>query len=61
MRLCPSDGGETFNSYGLNELNFSDMTDPGAPPSQDLAAFQTPADTVMVSELGREARETSPT
>ena len=32
VRLCPSDAGETLNSYGLNELNFSDLTDPGAPP-----------------------------
>ena len=52
VRLCPSDAGETLSSYGLNELNFSDLTDPGASPSQTLAAFQTPADTVMLSEMG---------
>ena len=52
VRFCPSDGGETLNSYGLNELNFSDLTDQGAPAPQILAAFQTPADTVMMSELG---------
>ncbi len=52
VRFCPSDGGETVNSYGLNELNFSDLTDTGAPPPKTLAQFQTPADTAMLSELG---------
>ena len=52
VRFCPSDANETTNSYGLNELNFSDLTDTGAPPPKTLAAFQAPADTVMMSELG---------
>ena len=52
VRFCPSDAGETANSYGLNELNFSDLTDTGASPSQTLAAFQSPSNTVMLSELG---------
>ncbi len=52
VRLCPSDSLDTQNSYGLNELNFSDLTDTGATPPKILAAFQTPADTVMLGELG---------
>jgi prepilin-type processing-associated H-X9-DG protein len=52
VRFCPSDSGEKRNSYGLNELNFADLTDEGAPPPKTLAAFQVPADTVMMSELG---------
>jgi prepilin-type N-terminal cleavage/methylation domain-containing protein/prepilin-type processing-associated H-X9-DG protein len=52
VRHCPSDTSSSPNSYGLNELNFSDLTDDGAPPSKTLAAFQTPADTVMLGELG---------
>ena len=52
VRFCPSDSGEKFNSYGLNELNFSDLTDSGAPFCKTLAAFTTTAATVMLSELG---------
>ena len=35
LRICPSDSGETQNSYGLNEITFADLTDAGAPPSKD--------------------------
>ena len=52
VRFCPSDGEEKLNSYGLNELTFSDLTDDDASPPKTLAAFQTSADTVMLSELG---------
>ncbi len=52
IRFCPSDSKETVNSYGLNELNFSDLTDPGAVAPKVLGKFQTPSDTVMLSELG---------
>jgi prepilin-type N-terminal cleavage/methylation domain-containing protein/prepilin-type processing-associated H-X9-DG protein len=52
LRICPSDSGETHNSYGLNEITFADLTDTGAPPSKTLAAFQTPSDTLMLGELG---------
>jgi prepilin-type N-terminal cleavage/methylation domain-containing protein/prepilin-type processing-associated H-X9-DG protein len=55
VRFCPSDSGETVNSYGLNELTFTDFTDydPGPYPSPNtLAAFQTPSATVMLGELG---------
>ena len=51
LRVCPDDGAAT-NSYGLNELNFVDLTDDSHPPIQLLAAFQTPADTVMLGEVG---------
>lgn len=52
IRFCPSDSGEKLNSYGLNELNFSDLTDSGAPFCKTLTAFTTSAATVMLSELG---------
>ena len=51
LRLCPSDSTDKLNSYGLNELNFVDETD-AAVPTLSLAAFQTPANTVMLGELG---------
>lgn len=51
---CPSDPWSKENSYGLNELAFADLTDPGGlqVPVRSLAAFQTPAETVMLGELG---------
>lgn len=52
VRLCPSDSRETLCSYGLNELNFSDLGDDDAKPPVNLARFQTPSDTVMLAELG---------
>ncbi len=55
IRLCPDDSSEPaayLNSYGLNELNFADETDTGAPPPKILAQFQTPAYTVMLGEIG---------
>jgi prepilin-type N-terminal cleavage/methylation domain-containing protein len=54
VRLCPDDVNGKFNSYGLNEITFPDLTDPGNLQSNilTLAAFQTPAETVMVAELG---------
>ncbi len=51
VRVCPDDSGAS-NSYGLNELNFVDLTDPVHPPVQTLAAFQTVSDTVMLAEIG---------
>ncbi len=53
IRECPDDTGEA-NSYGLNELAFVDLTDPGPPPVQTLAALQTPSETVMLGEIGTE-------
>jgi prepilin-type N-terminal cleavage/methylation domain-containing protein len=67
VRVCPSDLGKSTvvspdgttllppNSYGLNELTFVDDTDflpDPPPPSPVLAAFQTPAATVMMGEMG---------
>jgi prepilin-type N-terminal cleavage/methylation domain-containing protein len=52
IRLCPSDGTDTANSYGLNEIAFVDLTDDDHPPIQSLAAFQTPSETVMLGEVG---------
>jgi len=52
VRFCPSDSLEKSNSYGLNELNFSDLTDEGALPPKTLSQFQTPDATVMIGELG---------
>jgi prepilin-type N-terminal cleavage/methylation domain-containing protein len=51
---CPSDGLARRTSYGLNELAFADLTDPPSlqAPVRTLAVFQTPADTVMLGELG---------
>ena len=53
VRVCPDDSGAA-NSYGLNELIFVDFTDDEHPPAQTLAAFQAPADTVMLGEVGTE-------
>ncbi|BDI29771.1 hypothetical protein CCAX7_18220 [Capsulimonas corticalis] len=52
VRFCPSDGQETVNSYGLSEMNFSDLTDTDKDPPKTLAQFQAPASTVMLGELG---------
>ena len=52
IRLCPSDSLDTLNSYGLNEMTFPDFQDDDHLPTQSLAAFQTPSDTVMLGELG---------
>ncbi len=69
IRICPSDLGKPTitapgsnsllpaNTYGLNQLTFVDDTDflPALPPpSPLLAAFQTPAATVMLGEMGTE-------
>jgi len=59
--LCPDDvnakaAGTNPNSYGLNEIVFPDLTDPTALQTAilTLAAFQKPAETVMLGELGTE-------
>ena len=55
LRICRSDQGAATNSYALNELVFVDILDflPDLPPSMPtLAAFQTPAATVMLGEVG---------
>ncbi len=54
IRRCPDDVNGKLNSYGLNEITFPDLTDPDALKTNlvTLAAFQTPADTLMLGELG---------
>ncbi len=54
VRRCPSDVRAKSNSYGLNEITFPDLTDPGNLQTRilTLAAFQTPSSTVMLGELG---------
>jgi prepilin-type N-terminal cleavage/methylation domain-containing protein/prepilin-type processing-associated H-X9-DG protein len=52
VRLCPSDGQDKANSYGLNEVAFVDLTDDPTKSTLSLAAFQTPSDTLMLGELG---------
>jgi prepilin-type N-terminal cleavage/methylation domain-containing protein len=56
IRLCPADARARQNSYGLNELAFADLTDPDELQGlvRPLAAFQTPAATVMLGEVGTE-------
>jgi prepilin-type N-terminal cleavage/methylation domain-containing protein len=56
IRRCPSDATSKNNSYGLNERIFADLTDPVglAAPVRTLGALATPAETVMLGELGTE-------
>ena len=52
VHLCPTDLQGKTNSYGLNELAFVDLTDDDSPPLNKLSSFKTPADTVMMGDLG---------
>jgi prepilin-type N-terminal cleavage/methylation domain-containing protein/prepilin-type processing-associated H-X9-DG protein len=52
--LCPSDLISTNNSYGLNELGFVDLTDPGVTTPNRMAGFHTPTVTVMLGDVGTE-------
>ena len=52
IHICPTDRDARMNSYGLNELAFVDLTDPGSPPQTRLSAFRTPAQTLMMGDLG---------
>jgi prepilin-type N-terminal cleavage/methylation domain-containing protein/prepilin-type processing-associated H-X9-DG protein len=54
IHLCPNDLVSTNNSYGLNELGFVDLTDPGVTTPNRLAAFHTAATTVMLGDVGTE-------
>ena len=54
IHLCPNDLVSTNNSYGLNELGFVDLTDPGVTTPNCLAGFHTPTVTVMLGDLGTE-------
>jgi prepilin-type N-terminal cleavage/methylation domain-containing protein/prepilin-type processing-associated H-X9-DG protein len=52
--LCPSDFISTNNSYGLNELGFVDLTDPGVTTPNRAAGFHSPTATVMLGDVGTE-------
>jgi prepilin-type processing-associated H-X9-DG protein len=54
VHLCPTDGSSKFNSYGLNELAFVDLTDSDHGPPARLAGFHSPPLTVMQGDLGTE-------
>jgi prepilin-type N-terminal cleavage/methylation domain-containing protein/prepilin-type processing-associated H-X9-DG protein len=54
IHLCPSDLVSTNSSYGLNELGFVDLTDPGVTTPNRMAAFHTPTATVMLGDVGTE-------
>ncbi len=54
IHLCPSDLLSTTNSYGLNELGFVDLTDPGVMTPNRMSGFHTPSMTVMMGDLGTE-------
>jgi prepilin-type N-terminal cleavage/methylation domain-containing protein/prepilin-type processing-associated H-X9-DG protein len=54
IHLCPCDLVSTNNSYGLNELGFVDLTDPGVTTPNRLAAFHTITVTVMLGDVGTE-------
>ena len=62
IRHCPSDVQGQRNSYGLNEIIFADLGDPEElqAPVRTLAALQTPAQTVMMAELGTDDDFTTP-
>jgi prepilin-type N-terminal cleavage/methylation domain-containing protein/prepilin-type processing-associated H-X9-DG protein len=60
IHLCPSDKFSTENSYGLNELGFVDLTDPGVTTQNHLAGFHTPVATVMLGDVGTENDLTTP-
>ncbi len=54
INRCPDDTLSRINSYGLNELAFADLTDDpeDQAPIRSLAAFQTPAETVLLGDTG---------
>lgn len=60
IHLCPSDLISTNNSYGLNELGFVDLTDPGVTTPNRLGEFHTPTVTVMLGDVGTEDNLTTP-
>ncbi|HXR03336.1 MAG TPA: prepilin-type N-terminal cleavage/methylation domain-containing protein [Verrucomicrobiae bacterium] len=54
IHLCPNDPVSTSISYGLNELGFVDLTDPGVTTPNSLEGFHTPTMTVMLGDVGTE-------
>ena len=60
LHFCPTDTQAKTNSYGLNELAFTDLTDDDPAPVVRLNAFKTPTATVMLGDLGSENDFTTP-
>ena len=54
IHLCPNDLLSKTNSYGLNELGFVDLTDPGVTTPNKLEQFHKPTTTVMLGDIGTE-------
>lgn len=56
IHFCPNDLFSKTNSYGLNELGFVDLTDPGvtAQNQNKLSIYHKPASTVMLGDVGTE-------
>jgi prepilin-type N-terminal cleavage/methylation domain-containing protein/prepilin-type processing-associated H-X9-DG protein len=54
IHFCPNDTASKTNSYGLNELGFVDLTDPGVTTPNRLAAFHAVTGTVMLGDVGTE-------
>lgn len=54
IHFCPNDLISTNSSYGLNELGFVDLTDPGVTTPNHLTGFRTPTATVMLGDVGTE-------
>jgi prepilin-type N-terminal cleavage/methylation domain-containing protein len=52
IHLCPTDHYSKFNSYGLNELTFVDLTDPNPRPPTRLDSFRTTSLTIMQGDIG---------
>jgi prepilin-type N-terminal cleavage/methylation domain-containing protein/prepilin-type processing-associated H-X9-DG protein len=60
VHICPTDLQGKTNSYGLNELAFVDLTDDDPLPPNKLSSFRTPADTLMMGDLGTANDLTTP-
>ncbi len=54
IHRCPTDLNAKQNSYGLNELAFVDLMDPGPAVPNRLSAFHHASETVMMGDLGTE-------
>ena len=54
IHLCPADRISTNSSYGLNELGFVDLTDPGVKTTMRMLAYHKPTTTVMMGDVGTE-------
>lgn len=54
IHLCPNDQKSQESSYGLNELVFVDLTDPGVAAPVRMNSFHTAVSTVMLGDLGTE-------